>query len=116
MLLRQVPPHRSEAYLDFIRLRPCHVTGQEVDVVAHHVRCLGGGGMGMKPTDYFCVPLVNSEHDRLHNMGEKSYWASHDIVPEEAILMHLLCFVAGYYRGPAVITAVIEMIESLKKG
>lgn len=85
---------RSPEYLKFIRSRPCTVTGSEVDVVAHHVRCLGGGGMGIKPSDYMCIPLTWEQHARLHNMGEWSFYKLHSIDIESEIKMNLLIYMA----------------------
>jgi hypothetical protein len=85
---------RSEQYLSFIRSRPCAVTGQEYDIVAHHVRCLGGGGVGIKPSDFYCVPLTAEQHSLLHSEGEKSYWKRHGIDPQELITMNVLVYTA----------------------
>lgn len=41
----------------------------EGDVVAHHVRTAANSGTGTKPKDWFCVPLHNSQHQRLHDAG-----------------------------------------------
>jgi hypothetical protein len=37
------------------------------DVVAHHVRTSANAGTGIKPKDWFCVPLNDSQHKHLHN-------------------------------------------------
>ena len=96
MTLAHLKPHRSSAYLAYVRSRPCTVTGYEGEgVVAHHVRCLGGGGTGLKPSDYLCLPLTAEEHSKLHAKGEKRYWKSHGINPEDEILMTLLIFLAS---------------------
>ncbi len=84
---------RSKKYLEYIRELPCAATNGFDDVVAHHVRCLGGGGTGIKPSDYLCVPLTAEEHAKLHSLGEKRYWLSHGLIPEEIICQCLL----GYF-------------------
>lgn len=88
--------HRDEAYLRFIRSRPCSVTGVEGDevVVAHHIRCLGGGGTGLKPSDYLCVPLSSMQHQRLHNNGEVSFWKEWGQDPRDLVSMNLLIYMA----------------------
>ena len=92
--------HRDAEYLAFVRRRPCVVTGVEGDsVVAHHVRCLGGGGMGLKPSDYMCLPLDTIEHSRLHAFGEERYWRAKGISPGELIRFHLLIFLATINLG-----------------
>jgi len=62
--------------------------------VAHHVRCLGGGGMGIKPSDYMCIPLTWEQHSKLHNMGEWSFYKLHSIDIESEIKMNLLIYMA----------------------
>lgn len=82
---------RSKSYMRFVRSRPCAVTGFEgEEVVAHHVRCLGFGGIGLKPPDWMCVPLLSREHTKLHDMGEKSYWAMHGMDPAQVVLGTML--------------------------
>lgn len=86
---------KSDAYLAFVRSRPCVVTGRDNDeVVAHHVRCLGGGGVGLKPPDWMCVPIIASEHAKLHQVGERSYWESHSLNPLDMICMTMLIYLA----------------------
>lgn len=96
--MKKTTCHRSEAYLEFIRSRPCMISGSKIDVVAHHVRCLGGGGMGIKPSDYMCVPLTAELHAQLHQMGEWSFYERHLIDIESSIKMNLLIYMA-YYDG-----------------
>lgn len=90
----KAPTWRSDAYLAFIRSRPCSVTGSSSDVVAHHVRCLGGGGAGLKPPDWTCVPLTAEEHAYLHARGESSYWSAKGVNPLSEICMNLLVYLA----------------------
>jgi len=49
---------KNAAYLNFVRRQSSVVSSAQFDIVAHHIRFLGGGGMGVKPHDYFCVPLT----------------------------------------------------------
>lgn len=106
-------PERSSKYLAFIRGRPCTVTGTEENVVAHHVRCLGGGGMGLKPSDFYCVPLTAEEHSKLHAHGEKSFWARHLQDPVDVIQMNLLCYIAGEFRGKRAVDALKDLAVAL---
>jgi hypothetical protein len=85
---------RSEEYLAYVRTRPCVVTDLTTGVVAHHVRCLGGGGMGLKPPDWMCVPLNQSEHSFLHDKGEASYWNDQGLDPVQLIGMTMLVYLA----------------------
>lgn len=85
---------RSENYLSFVRSRPCVITGSSTDVVAHHVRCLGTWGTGIKPPDYYCVPITAEEHSKLHAMGERPYWEKHRENPDALVTMTMLCYLA----------------------
>lgn len=104
---------RSAKYLKFVRSRPCIVTGQDSDyteIVAHHVRCLSGGGTGLKPSDYLTLPLTAFEHVMLHNMGEAAYWRTRRIDPSKYITMTLLTYLA---TQPVANELLIDLIESL---
>ena len=95
MLIRNQPSWRSAAYLKFIRGRPCVITGRNDEmVVAHHVRCLGGGGTGLKPPDWLCVPLVEDLHRELHQHGEKSFWEKYQEDPLDLVCMNMLVYLA----------------------
>lgn len=37
------------------------------DVVAHHVRTAANSGTGIKPKDWYCIPIHDSHHKHLHN-------------------------------------------------
>lgn len=93
----KMKPLRSPKYMQFIRTRPCCVTGNTDNIVAHHVRVLRGGqGLAIKPTDYFCVPIEATEHVRLHSIGEKTFWSEYSIDPKELIYLNLNIYLASY--------------------
>ena len=95
---------RSQAYLRYIRSLPCVVTGR-LGVVAHHVRCLGHGGTGLKPPDWMAVPLDPLEHQRLHDMGERRYWAEKGITPALTVCWIMLDYLQS--------RASVEMVDVL---
>lgn len=117
-LRQRQPPWRSQDYLDFVRSRNCVVTGLEPrrgnDIVAHHVRCLGGGGMAMKPPDYYCVPLLAIEHVTLHSIGEETYWKTVNRDPQTLICMTLMIYIAHhpdkdlFSRLIPIVTGVVD--------
>ena len=72
-------------YISFIHKQTCLVTGTNVGLDAHHVRCLYKAGTGKKPPDSYCVPLCHNEHMKLHQYGERSYWEKHGIDIEREI-------------------------------
>jgi len=51
--------------------------------------------MGLKPSDYQTLPLHYEEHEKLHRMGERSFFQSYqmsDSIVENEIRMKLLLF------------------------
>lgn len=62
-----------------------HPTDEPLSV-AHHVRIRTDGGTGLKPTDYFSVPLSDEEHKRLHAIGEETFWREVGVDPFCVIL------------------------------
>lgn len=47
---------------------------------------LKAGGMGLKPSDTFGVPLCSGHHREQHAMGEASFWKQYGIDPVETAL------------------------------
>lgn len=85
---------RDTKYLKWVRSRPCVVSEREADVVAHHVRLGGGGGIGIKPSDYRTVPLHTEEHFHLHNKGEASYWKEKGIDPFKVMITQMIVYLS----------------------
>lgn len=77
--------------------------------VAHHVRMGGNGGTGIKPSDYRTVSLNALDHQDLHNVGEKSFWARHGVDPDEAIIILLTNYVKDRKK---LISTLEDLIES----
>ena len=65
---------RSKPYRQFIASLPCLVSGRIGETQAAHLRTGTGGGMGLKPSDIYCVPLSFKEHKRQHDIGERTFW------------------------------------------
>jgi hypothetical protein len=65
---RKFPEH-----LVYIRGNRCDACDRQDTVVAHHVRIGTDGGMGMKPSDFFCIPLCDAHHKELHQHGERTF-------------------------------------------
>lgn len=65
---------RDSKYLEFIRKQQCCVCPVSVGVHAHHTE---SGGMGMKSSDYCCVPLCADHHtagtDAVHRLGAGAF-------------------------------------------
>ena len=63
-------------YIDWLQTQPCCVPDKskcQGDVVGAHQRCLGGGGMALKPPDEDALPLCWSCHD-LEHRGATTFW------------------------------------------
>ncbi len=69
-------------------------------IVAHHVRCFGWGGVGIKPSDYRVVPLTHEEHADLHNYGEQEFWNDHDIDPRAHIAAQMMVYLKEEMLSP----------------
>lgn len=75
--------------------------------------------MGLKPSDYRCVPLNQFYHQRLHSQGERSFWAEHGICPE----VHMSDFLRewlevryGLHVPPVYeYETAVELIASIEK-
>jgi hypothetical protein len=67
-------PGMSAAYLAAIRRLPSCITGR-TPCEAHHLRCAGGRGVGLKAEDKWALPLTFQEHvagvDCVHSVGAK---------------------------------------------
>ena len=70
--------HRNKAYLNFIRLQPCILSGQrghEYDpVVAAHQSVLGDKGTSIKTSDYTTLPMLSTLHLEEHRLGHDTFW------------------------------------------
>ena len=49
-------------------------------IEAAHVRMGTDGGMGVKPSDCYVVPLCAYHHRRQHQIGEEIFWLGRDPV------------------------------------
>jgi hypothetical protein len=80
--LRQTPQIRSDAHLRWIRGFECSAIasgGCGGKTEAAHCRTGTDGGMGVKPSDRYCIPLCADHHRRQHQVGESAFEAEHKI-------------------------------------
>ena len=61
---------KNKKYLRDVANSPCLVS-KEYAGQAHHLRHLSDCGMGLKPDDYFSIPLTPFFHDMAHNKPEE---------------------------------------------
>ena len=66
---RSCPAHRA-----WVRRHGCSVPGcNSLLIECAHVRRGGDGGMGLKPSDAWCISLCSRHHAEQHKMGEKRF-------------------------------------------
>ena len=74
----KTPMWRSKKYLDFVKTLPSIVPGSG-DVTPHHVRMHSNAGTGTKPSDYWTVPLADSLHKELDQIGRETFYKKYNI-------------------------------------
>jgi hypothetical protein len=79
--MKQPDPKRSATHLAFIRTLPCCVCSKGGPSEAAHVRSGTDGGIGMKPSDKWTVPLCHEHHRRQHDIGELAFWSEQCVDP-----------------------------------
>ena len=79
--IREIPQIRSRAHLQWVRGHVCAIDSDQCEgkVEAAHVRIGTDGGMGVKPSDIYTIPLCHYHHDQQHRLGERSFEAQHKI-------------------------------------
>lgn len=97
------PPIRSPKHLAFIRTLPCIIRGSVGDVEAAHIRSGSDGGMGMKPSDSYVVPLHFYEHKIQHDQGEKAFFGER--------LPHVISLSQSLYENTGNRQKCIELIN-----
>jgi len=67
-------PWRSKPYRKWISDQPCAKCYAFGPCDPHHERYIGGGGIGVKPSDTHCIPLCHICHTRRHDQGAETFW------------------------------------------
>ncbi|MCO4754513.1 MAG: DUF968 domain-containing protein [Bacteriovoracaceae bacterium] len=116
--------HRNQKYLSWLRQQNCVIAGTKAQC-AHHIRLGTNGGAGLKPSDYFCIPLLNEYHttgsSALHIIGEETFLSSFSLNPKELFLSYLKQFLAQTYDlsisvdKKSLEQAIAEHIELIEK-
>lgn len=70
---------RSPAHRSWVRGFACCTCGSQVAIECAHVRTGTGGGMGVKPSDRWCISLCKDCHTEQHHIGETSFAKKHKI-------------------------------------
>lgn len=78
-------PGRCKEYLEYISESPCYVCLKDAE--AHHTDV---GGIGLKGSDFSCIPLCREHHRELHGIGRYTFEDRHRILIDSAIKKHLI--------------------------
>jgi len=100
MLAAKRKTPRNEKFMAWVREQDSCVSRVYRDVIVHHVRCFGWGGMGIKPSDYRVVPLTHAEHMMLHQHGEVTFWEDVEIDPRVVIAANMIVYMRDILREP----------------
>lgn len=106
IVLEKIKTPRSQKYMAWVRTKPCVITGDEHNIVAHHVRLGNGGGTGLKPSDFRTVPLRADVHVELHNVGEGKFWCNAAIDPDHLVLRHMMEYAAEHGLAKSAMNAM----------
>ncbi len=81
--VREAPQIRNASHLKWIRGHECSVAGRrtpcEGDIEAAHVRTGTDGGLSVKPSDCWTIPLCSFHHQIQHTWGEDRFEKAHNI-------------------------------------
>ena len=117
-LRQKQPAQKLRRHLAFVGQLPSLVPGYEPVQVAHiryaddHVG-KRSAGMGMKPSDWWVVPLAADQHRRQHEMNERAFWGEAGINP---LLIAALLFVHGQTEDVSAATIVIRNARRITEG
>ena len=124
MELSKHKAHRNQKYLSWLREQKCVVSNEKAQC-AHHIRLGTNGGTGIKPSDYFCLPLRNEYHTTgthaLHLIGEETFLKKFELEPIALFVKYLKDYLASEYDifysleksdKKKCVAELIEIVES----
>jgi hypothetical protein len=68
-------PRRSPGHRAWVRGHACSACGTQTAIECAHVRTGTDGGVGIKPSDQWCISLCKDCHARQHQIGEAAFEA-----------------------------------------
>lgn len=92
-------------YEDWIRKRPCALSPIPTRAILSHRRELCGGGTGIKPPSFHCLPISPLIHDNEHQHGAD---IERDVIAD-------LCLheVVKYIKDNASLSEKVEILDML---
>ncbi len=106
---------RRTQHLAFIRQLPCvscPCEGRTIEPA--HVRSGTDGGMGMKPSDRYVVPLCTTCHAHQHRVGELSFWGDLGIDPLN-VALRLWTISGDVLAGERIVFRARQHIHLVKR-
>lgn len=73
---------RSPGHRAWVRGFACSACGSTTAIECAHVRTGTGGGLGVKPSDRWCISLCKVCHSEQHWWGERDFWDAKGIDPK----------------------------------
>ncbi len=86
-------PLRSREYLEYVRSLGCVICGAPSE--PHHWRKGADGGVALKPSDCFAIPLCHEHHMEAHDHGERTFAEKFNFDPWRTIAFTTKGFLAG---------------------
>lgn len=118
LFLNKYPPVETPKHLEWIRRRPCVLTGKRFEIQAAHVRYgdllvfKKQSGIQHRPSDCWALPLHYKAHEAQHKFGdERLFWELLGLDPIK------ICLALWYWSGDDQAgDEVCEQAFSLKTG
>lgn len=102
---------RSTKHLNYIRSQPCMI-GQMAGSQACHIRILTDGGTGIKPSDFYILPMEYRYHKISHDIGEARFYKEWQINPFIYAQMYVKMSPCNKVNNEAVIKQLEERAET----
>ena len=110
---RKTRPGNDPTHLELIRQLPCCICLSRKEVQAHHLKCGGERGMGLKAPDKFAVPLCAiPHHDEVERIGSRNEMAWF----EDKGGFDPLELANALWSAPRDATAMLKIILAQHKG
>lgn len=110
--------------MTWLRSKNCVVTGSKAQC-AHHIRLGTNGGSGLKPSDYFCIPLENEYHTHgslaVHKIGEESFLSRFKLDKEKLFIGYMTDYLKENYqivletKGLESLVAITLLIDEIER-
>src|SRR5690348_7399006 len=109
----------SNGHLDYLRSLPCIICADNVSVEAAHIRYADASlakpatGVGIKPDDYWCLPLCGKHHREQHAFGnERRWWHAVIGINPLPVALRLYSISGDYSGGLAVLKAARSLCQN----